>query len=1034
MTNSEYEMPPQSPPPARQMTFQRPQIGPFWMTVIILVILTIVVVAFAGIWTEVLWYNQVGYSEVFWTSWLARIGLFLLGALIVGGTVGLNIFLAFRSRRAYRSMSAPDRNLEQYRRQIQPLRHWIFWGTVIVVGGLFGSALSNGWQTVLLVFNQQPFGTVDPEFGLDIAFYVFTLPFLRLVTQVLMTALGLSLVTVAAVAYLYGGLTITPKLRVSRPTRIHLAILAALIMLVGAVNLWLDRYSALVADGERFSGAGFTSVNAGIPASAILAGIAVVVAILFLVSSVRGDWKLPVTGLTLMVVSALVVGVAYPAIVQRFTVDPNAVERESEFISRNISATLEAYGLADHVSISYNAETEAGPGQLRDDAESTAQIRLWDPTIADQTFRQYQQSRQYYDFADTLSVDRYNLDDSMHDTVIAVRELNLNGLSPEQRTWINDHTVYTHGFGVVAAYGNQTAADGRPRFFEQGVPSQGRLPEYEQRIYFGEGVGLPEFSIVGSPEGTAAWEFDYPSDQADSQYVQYTFEGDGGPSLGGINQFLFAISMQDLNILFSDRVTSESQILYNRDPRERVAQVAPFLTLDGRTYPAVIDHDDDPDTPARVLWIVDAYTTSNEYPYSSRESLESATATSLETTILAPVSRVNYMRNSVKAVVDAYDGTVTLFEWESDDPVLNAWKGIFPEIITPTSEISGDLMSHFRYPEDLFKVQRQLMTRYHVDDPSSFYSGNDFWMVPNDPIAGEAVPQPPYYMTVTMPDEDQSAFALTSAFIPGGQSGRQILTGFMSANGDAGNQPGVIGEDYGRIHVLELPRDLTVPGPGQVQNMFNADFTISTELNLLQQGGSAVLRGNLLTLPVGGGLLYVQPVYTQSSTGTQVPLLHRILVSFGEEIGFAPTLQEALDQVFGGDAGAETSDAGAAEPGTEVDPAIASAEERLRDALERAAAAIQESETALASGDWAGYGAAQDRLNDALVDAIEAEAEISGEPAIPDPTAETPEAPAGEDGAVAPNAPADDGAGEADDGGGLFGGLFGGGDDDTGNG
>lgn len=989
------------------MQFERPKIGPFWLTVIVLLVLAGLLVAISGVWTEVLWFTQVGYTKVFWVGWLARIGLFVLGVALVGGTVGANLLIAYRARRSYVPIGASDANLEQYRRQIAPFRHWIFWGTVAVAGVMFGSGLSNSWQTILLFFQRTPFGVTDPEFNLDVSFYIFTLPFLRAITSILMTATVLSLIVAVAVAYMYGGVAISPSLKVARPTRIQVAVLAGVGMLIMAVNLWLDRYAALIADGDRFSGAGFTSVNAGIPASAILAGIAVVVAVLFFLAGARGDWKIPVVGLALMVVSALVVGLAYPAIVQRFTVDPNAVEKESEFISRNIKATLQAFGLDEVVSLPYEAETEAEAGQLRQDSESTAQIRLWDPLIADQTFRQYQQSRQYYDFADALSVDRYILDEAKHDTVIAVRELNLNGLSPEQRTWINDHTVYTHGFGVVAAYGNQTAADGRPKFFEQGVPSSGRLPEYEQRIYFGEGKGLPQFSIVGAPENTQSWEFDYPSDQADNQYVQYTFQGEGGPSLGNMfNKLLFAIKLQDINILFSDRVTSESQILYVRDPRDRVAQVAPFLTLDGDAYPAVVDHDDDPSTPARVLWIVDGYTTSNSYPYSTRESLTEATATTLATAILAPVERVNYMRNSVKATVDAYDGSVTLYEWDSEDPVLKAWKGVFPGIITPTSEISGSLMSHFRYPEDMFKVQRQLMTRYHVQDPSSFYSGNDFWMVPNDPVTREDVPQPPYYMTVTMPEEDSAHFSLTTTFIPGGRSGRQILTGFMAANGDAGSEPGVVSAGYGKIHILALPRDLTVPGPGQVQNMFNADFTISQELNLLAQGGSAVLRGNLLTLPVGGGLLYVQPVYTQSAAGTQVPLLHRILVAFGEEIGFAPTLQEALDQVFGGDSGAQTSDGGGTSDPGAGESELATAEERLRDALERAALAIRDSQAALVAGNWAAYGAAQARLDAALADAIRAEAELSGLDPVVDPGQ------IGELPTAAPSAPPTDGATE----------------------
>lgn len=959
---------------------ERPKIGPFGWTLIALLVLAGLVIAFSHVWVRILWFNQIGYSQVFWTQWIAKAVLFVVGALIVGVVVGVNLFVAYRSRSNYVPLGDSAKTMAPYQRQIQPWRKLIFWVVSIVAGIGFGSVLSADWQQILLFFNRSDFGTVDPQFGLDVSFYIFVLPFLRLAVSILLTAFGVALGVVAIVAYIYGGLTFTPKFAMARPTRVHVAVLGAILMLLVAANLWLDRYSALIAEGSRFSGAGYTVVHASIPGSAILAGIAVVIALAFVYAAFRADWKVPLIGLVTMVVASLLIGTAYPYVVQRFQVDPNAVERESEYIQRNIDATLEAFGLGDVNSEAYEAETEASAGQLREDSESTAQIRLWDPTIADQTFRQYQQSRQYYDFATQLSVDRYNLDGVDHDTIIAVRELNLGGLDSAQRTWINDHTVYTHGYGVVAAYGNQTAADGRPVFFEQGVPSTGLLPEYEQRIYFGEGMGLPEFSIVGAPEGSTPWEFDYPSDQAENQYVSYTFTGDGGPNIGRlVNKVAYAIALQDLNILFSDRVTSESQILYIRDPRDRVAEVAPFLTLDGRSYPAVVDMDDNPDTPARVVWIVDGYTTSNDYPYSTHEALDVATQTSQQTSIITNTNQVNYMRNSIKAVVDAYDGSVTLYQWDEQDPIINAWSQIYPGLVTPVSEVSGDLMSHFRYPEDLFKVQRELMARYHVDEPASFYSGNDFWAVPNDPTAGEEVPQPPYYMTVTMPGQENAAFSLTTAFIPGGQSNRQILTGFMAVNADAGNEPGVIADGYGDITVLELPRDLTVPGPGQVQNMFNADFTVSQELNLLQQGGSSVLRGNLLTLPVGGGLLYVQPVYTQSSSGTQVPLLHRVLVSFGDTIGFAPTLQEALDQVFGGDSGAQTGETVAPEDMTGAAGATtATPEEQLRQALAAAAQAITDSNAALAAGDWAAYGQAQDALDQALTDAINAEAAASG--------------------------------------------------------
>ena len=966
--------------PVANAPARRSALGP---TIIVLLVLAAVMYVIAQVWTEVLWYSQLGFEKVFWTEWIARGVMFLIGFAIMALAVGLLMWLAYRSRSSYVPLASSERSLEPYQRQIEPYKKWITIAAMVVTGIFFGGQLSGQWQTVLLFFNGSSFGQVDPQFGQDVSFYVFALPFFRLIASSLLAVLIVSGIAAAIVYYLYGGVTFTPKFSMAKPARVHLAVVGALIALVAAVHFWLDRYSLLIGQREKFSGAGYTDVNAVMPAKAILAGIAVIVAIAFVVAAIKNWWRVPVVAIALMLVSALVVGMGYPAFVQRFQVDPNAVERESEYIQRNINATRAAYGVGGMETERYSARTDTEPGQLREDSESTASIRLLDPTIVDQTFRQYQQSRQYFDFPDQLSVDRYEVDGEVHDTVIAVRELNQNGLGADQRTWVNDHTVYTHGFGVAAAYGNRVAADGRPVFWERGIPSTGLMGEYEQRVYFG--LNSPDYSIVGAPEGTEGWEFDYPDDSAENQYLTYTFEGDGGPSIGGLfNKVLFAIKFQSFNILFSDRVTSESQILYHRDPVERVAAVAPFLTLDQKPYPAVVDRDGDPDTPKELVWIVDGYTVSNSYPYSARETLQVATNTiqNADLQMFAPVEEINYIRNSVKAVVNAYDGSVTLYEWDSD-PVLEAWKGVFPGIITPTEEISGDLMAHVRYPEDMFSVQRQILSRYHVTNPSSFYSGNDFWQIPSDPTSGENQNylQPPYYMTLRMPTQDSASFSLTSTFILGGESGRQILTGFLAADGDAGSEAGTIAESYGQLRLLELPRDLTMPGPGQVQNIFNADPNVSQELNLLQQQASSVLRGNLLTLPVGGGLLYVQPVYTQSSTGTQVPLLHRVLVAFGEEVGFASTLDEALDQVFGGNSGADTGDEGTRPP-TDGDEDLSTAEEKLRDALERAAQAIKDSSEAMASGNWTAYGKAQDDLDQALQDAIAAEAEISGEPPV----------------------------------------------------
>ena len=1001
-----FASPPRSagPRPARR---RRGALGP---TIVVLVALGILLMLTAQLWTEWLWFDAAGYLEVLRTEWVTRAVLFVLAFLVMAGAVYASLTIAYRTRPVYAPSTPEQASLDQYREMIEPLRRLVMLAAPAVLGFFGGIAAAAQWQTVLLFLNREPFGVDDPQFGIDLSFYLFTLPALRFVVSFLMAVAVISGITAVATQYLYGGLRFGSGAgeRTTRPARLQLGITAAVIMLLIGANYWLDRYSILTrtGGGDVAAGASYTDVNAVLPSKIILAVVAVMVGVLFVVAAVRGTWRLPATGVGLMVVSAIVIGGIYPAVVQRFQVQPNAQEAESDFIQRNINATRAAFGL-DAVEVSrYDATLEGTAGALREDAETTASIRLLDPSIVSNSFRQLQQNKQYYNFSNTLSVDRYTIDGESRDTVIAVRELDQTGLGAGQRTWINDHIVYTHGFGVVAAYGNTTGNDGRPAFYEGGIPSAGSIGDYEPRIYFGQ--SSPSYSIVGAPEGTDPWELDYPDDDAPGGQVNTTFPTDdveAGPSIGNLwNKLLYALKFGDEEILFSERVNSESQILYDRDPRDRVAKVAPFLTLDTRVYPAVVDE--------RVLWIVDGYTTASQYPYSSSRALEEVTTDALtgqSATIaaLAP-QQVNYVRNSVKATVDAYSGEVTLYEWDSEDPVLATWENVFPGLVRPMEEISGDLMSHLRYPEDLFKVQRNLLATYHVDTAAEYYSGQDFWANPEEPVRGNGT-QPPYYLTLQMPSQDEPTFSLTSVFIPGGNTDRNVLTGFLAVDAEPGNEPGVRREGYGQLRLLELPRDSTVPGPGQVQNTFRSNPEVSQSLNVLQLGDSTVVSGNLLTLPVGGGLLYVQPVYVQSSGGTQFPLLQKVLVSFGEQIGFADTLAEALDQVFGGDAGVddvapgddaeevpdapvdgETPDDGeeptptptatptqtpTAEP-TQSPSGDARAD--LQAALEDARDALQAGQDALARGDWAAYGEAQDALQDALERAIAADAQLEG--------------------------------------------------------
>lgn len=977
-----------------------------------LAVLLIAIAVFANVWTEVKWFEQLDAVRVFWTQWGWAIALGVIGTLLVGLVTFLNIRFSKPKADNIEAIDGAARQREQLEKH-----PWLMKLVLpLIVGLIFGAPLSGEWRTYVMWLYRTPFNEADPQFGHDVSFYVFTLPVLQSILSLATTLIILSLVVAVVMHYLYGGIgQVQSKVHLTNRARIHFGVLGAIAAVVVAGYFWLSRYNMLLADNEKFSGASFTDINASLPGRTVLAIVALLVAVLFVLAAVKGLWKLAGTGIAVGVVTMLVVSWAYPALVQNFQVTPNAVEKESPYIQRNIDATLNAYDLEDVEKTTYTARTDAEAGQLQEDAQATAQIRLLDPTIVSPTFNQLQQNRQYYQFDDQLMVDRYNIDEEDRDTVIAVRELNLTGLDDSQRTWVNDHTVYTHGYGVAAAYGNTSTSRGAPQFFQRGIPSTGELGDYEPRVYFGQNV--PDYSIVGAPDDADPWEIDYPDDDAPNGVVYTTYDGNGGPSISNFfEKLMFSIKFRSTDMFFSDRVTDDSQILYNRDPQERVSKVAPYLTLDSKAYPAVVDMDGNPDTPKRLVWIVDAYTTSNNYPYSARASLESATSDSMTNAqdAYGQPEEVNYIRNSVKAVVDAYDGDVKLYQWDDQDPVLKAWSKIFPNMLTPVDDMSGDLMSHVRYPEDMFKVQRTLMTQYHVTDAASFYSGGDFWNVPNEPTEGDTAnpqQQPPYYLTLQMPEQENAEFSLSTAFIPGGTTKRNVMTGFLAADANAGNEAGKVRDDYGKLRMLELPRDLTVPGPGQAQNNFLTDSTVSRELNLLRQGGTDVRMGNLLTLPVGGGLLYVQPIYVAASSGTTYPLLQYVLTSFGDgnPIGFGSTLEESLDQTFGGDSGAQAGDADvegekespvsdgesegeepdadateepSAEPsedeGDDSAPVTGGAQDRLNDALSKADQAMKDSSQAMADEDWAAYGKAQDQLQAAIEDAIDAKQEIEG--------------------------------------------------------
>ena len=931
--------------------------GPFALTAIVLVILGSLLVGLSGFYADFLWFRSVEFQTVWSTVLITKASLFIFFGLITSLFITTNIYLAYRSRPLYAPVSVEADNLERYRGQLEPIRRWVL--LAIALGFFYFSGTSGValWERWMQFRNATPFGVKDSQFGLDISFFVFKLPFYEALLAWAISTLILTIIASAAVHYLYSGIRLqVPEDKTTVAARIQLSVLLGIFVLIKAVAYWFDRYALALKEGRLITGLSYTDVNALLPAKAILAGISIICALLFFANIIRRSWVLPAAGVSLLVISSVLIAGVYPAAIQQFQVKPSESSKEAPYIQRNIDATRAAYGLSDVEVKDYQATIETSAGQLKNDEATISNIRLLDPTVVPSTFRQLQQIKPYYNFADSLDVDRYTIDGVKRDSVVALRELSIEG-NPA-RNWINDHLVYTHGFGFVSAFGNTIDPDGKPTFSVGDIPPTKGLGEFQPRIYFGENV--PDYSIIGGAKDSDPVELDYPDDKSENGQRNYTYTGKGGVPMGSLfTRLLFAIKYQEQRIVLSNLINSDSKILFNRNPNERVAKVAPWLTLDGNIYPAVVD--------GRILWIVDGYTTSNGYPYSRKTNLAGATTNTITTNAAAVASLasrdISYMRNSVKATVDAYDGTVKLYQWDTKDPILATWSKAFPGTVTPKSAMSKSLLEHIRYPEDLFGVQRDVLSSYHVKTADAFYGGQDFWRVPTDPssLGANAGIQPPYYMTLKLPGQEKAAFSLTSSFVPRGN--RQNLTAFASVNSD-------FGPDYGKISLLQLPRSTNIPGPSQVASNFEAKPEVAQALSLLRQGGSDVVLGNLLTLPVGGGLLYVQPVYVRATANNAAyPLLQKVLVSFGDVIGFDNTLKGALDQVFGGNSGTNLNNTSQTNTGGST-PTVSNS---VKSALENAKAALADAQAALRRGDFAEYGKAQDRLEAAIAAAIAAQ-------------------------------------------------------------
>lgn len=986
-----------TPPSAGGKARVRP--GRLAIVVTIIVALALFVPFFVSLYSDFKWFGEVGFRNVLGTTWLIRIAMFIAVGLVVGGLVFLSLFLAWRSRPPMDPTLDPRSPLAAYRQIAEAGSKPVLIGIPILFGLFSGLIAQTNWEMAAMFFNSQSFGESDPQFGIDYGFYAFQLPFLRYLLDTVLLAVIVAFLAALVTQYLLGGIragnpSTGERVSVSRAARAQLASWAGVFMLLKAASYWVDRYDLLGNQQDTFTGASYTDINAVLPAKIVLLVISIIVAAAFFAAIFLRNLAIPAMATVLMLVSAGVIGVAWPMAVEQFSVNPNRAERERDYIERNIEATRYFYGITDdNVTIERNwggepeeeaddpAAAEEGAQSIASDASTLSNIRILDPEVLPPTFTQQRQLRNFYGFPDVLSVDRYEVDGEMRDFIVAARELNPNNLQGNQSNWVNRHTVYTHGNGIVAAPANRvdevateagSARGGYPLYtvadlFESEDPNGMDLNLEQPRIYYGPLISDSDadYAIVGGNDSDENFEYD-----ADGR--NYTYTGEGGVGIGNyFARAMYALNYQELNILLTDRIGSDSKIIYNRDPRDRIQQVAPWLTTDSQTYPAVVD--------GRIKWIVDGYTTLEDMPYSQRTSLQETTQDSLNpdgTPRPLPNEEVSYIRNSVKAVVDAYDGTVDLYEFDEEDPVLKAWEGVYPDVVTPKSEISDELMEHLRYPEDLFKVQRELMARYHVTDPGVFFTNDAFWSVSSDPTStsDEDLPQPPYYVVAADPITGEPSFQLISAY-------RGLEREFLAATMSVSSDP----DTFGDIYIRALPTNTQTLGPMQAQDTMMSAGAVAQERTLLE-GTNVVTNGNLLTLPVGDGeILYVEPIYTKRrDQDTAFPKLLRVLVEYRGEVGYGATVAEALNQVgidsdavtrIEGDPVEEPDDEEAPDQeaaGSDDDDASTGGgqvDEAARDAaVDRINSALDRLNTAQSNGDFAAQGQALADLDQAVQD------------------------------------------------------------------
>lgn len=938
----------------------------------VIVVLLLSLRSIAGFWTDYLWFDSVSLASVWRTLILSRVVLVIVASIVAFAILFLNLFVADRlSPRTPLTTGSPDEEIVlRFQEWIEPRIIRVRLAVSAFFGILIGLGAGTWWENWLRFTNRTPFGVDDPEFGRDIGFYVFQVPLFRDLFGWGFQLLIITTVIVAAVHYLNGGIQIGPRRQSVAPgVKVHLSVLLAIIALLKAVGYWLDQFDLLYSSRGAVFGATYTDVNAQLPALRLLILISVFAGLLLLVNIRFRGWTIPAVAVGLWLVTSVALGGIWPAAVQRFSVQPDEINKELPFIDRNIAFTREAFGLTDVEVRDFAAASDLTIDDIVANRPTIDNVRLWDPSVLLTTYRQLQELRPFYQF-DDVDVDRYTVEGDRTQVMLSARELDESGVP---QGWVNQHLVYTHGFGSVLSPANTVTTEGQPDFLvrdiRQGADDPVSLQIEQPRIYFGETVDSGLFKIVGTKEQ----EVDFPLETSGAETVAFnSYDGLGGVEMGSIfRRAAFALRFADVNTLISGQITSDSRVLMVRNIRDRMEKVAPFLKVDADPYIVILD--------GRLVWVQDLYTVTDRYPYST-----DALTARLSSTRSGLPNGFNYIRNSVKATIDAYDGTMTFYVVDEADPIVQTYGKIFPDLFTSGDQMPQSLLDHLRYPEDLFRVQSDMYSAYHVTESRVFFNDGDPWEIARDPSTtpSEALratfpdsnrPMVPYYLLMTLPGEQDLAYLMLQPFTA---ATRPNMVSFLVAKSDAG--------EYGQLIDFELPRDSFVDGPGQVGARINQNPDISREFTLLGQEGSEVIQGNMLVVPVEESILYVQPIYISArqeggSDIAALPEFKKAVVVFGDRIVMRDTLPEALAAVFGEAPPPVTDDDGVTNGGTDggtdggtTDPDAPlpdDLQEAIVELLNRADSAFAEAETALRAGDLAGYQDAVDRAQSFIIQA-----------------------------------------------------------------